>query len=109
MQGICLFMQLFGMHLCVYSIFLKAGSLYKFAIALAVASIWFTVLAAAPLRRLEHKVKSRYKIPFVKYPVADLFLLFTNNMGDFDSPISGTHQSRYDDTDGCGRASSETV
>ena len=77
MQGICLFMQLFGMHLCVYSIFLKAGSLYKFAIALAVASIWFTVLAAAPLRRLEHKVKSRYKIPFVKYPVADLFLLFT--------------------------------
>ena len=47
MQGICLFMQLFGMHLCVYSIFLKAGSLYKFAIALAVASIWFTVLAAA--------------------------------------------------------------
>ena len=56
MQGICLFMQLFGMHLCVYSIFLKAGSLYKFAIALAVASIWFTVLAAAPLRRLEHKV-----------------------------------------------------
>ena len=77
MQGICLFMQLFGMHLCVYSIFLKAGSLYKFAIALAVASIWFTVLAAAPLRRLEHKVKSRYKVPFVKYPVADLFLLFT--------------------------------
>ena len=77
MQGICLFMQLFGMHLCVYSIFLKAGSLYKFAIALAVASIWFTVLAAAPLRRLEHKVKHRYKIPLVKYPVADLFLLLT--------------------------------
>ena len=24
MQGICLFMQLFGMHLCVYSIFLRA-------------------------------------------------------------------------------------
>ena len=57
MQGICLFMLLFGMHLCVYSAFLKAGSLYKFAVVLAVASLWFSFLAAAPFRRIEYRVK----------------------------------------------------
>lgn len=77
MQGICLFMLLFGMHLCVYSTFLEAGNLYKFALALAVASMWFSALAAAPCRRLEHKIKTKWRIPYLKYPAADLLLLIT--------------------------------
>ena len=77
MQGICLFMLLFGMHLCVYSVFLKAGSLYKFAVVLAAASLWFSFLAAAPFRRIEYRVKHRLKIPVLKYPAADFLLVFT--------------------------------
>lgn len=77
MQGICLFMLLFGMHLCVYSAFLKAGSLYKFAVALAVASLWFSFLAAAPFRRIEYRVKYRFKIPVIKYPAAAFLLMLT--------------------------------
>lgn len=77
MQGICLFMLLFGMHLCVYSIFLKAGSLYKFAAALAVAAMWFSFLAAAPDRRMEQRVKQRFKLKHIKYPVADFLLVLT--------------------------------
>ena len=77
MQGICLFMLLFGMHLCVYSIFLKAGSLYKFAAALAVAAMWFSFLAAAPDRRMEQRVKQRFRLKHIKYPVADFLLVLT--------------------------------
>lgn len=77
MQGICLFMLLFGMHLCAYSIFLKAGSLYKFAVALAAASLWFSFLAAAPFRRIEFRMKRRLKIPVIKYPAADFLLVLT--------------------------------
>lgn len=77
MQGICLFMLLFGMHLCVYSIFLKAGSLYKFAAVLGAASMWFSFLKAAPLRRIESGVKRRLKIPVIKHPAADFLLVLT--------------------------------
>ena len=77
MQGICLFMLLFGMHLCVYSAFLKAGSLYKFAVVLAVASLWFSFLAAAPFRRIEYRMKYRFKIPVIKHPAAAFLLMLT--------------------------------
>ena len=70
-------MLLFGMHLCVYSAFLKAGSLYKFAVVLAVASLWFSFLAAAPFRRIEYRVKYRFKIPVIKYPAAAFLLMLT--------------------------------
>ena len=70
-------MLLFGMHLCVYSTFLKAGSLYKFAVALAVAAMWFSFLAAAPFRRIEARVKKRFKLSVVKYPAADFLLVLT--------------------------------
>lgn len=81
MQSICLAMILFGMHLCFFHAFLPAGSLYKFGICLTAASFWFVLLAAAPLRRLEARVKRRLRVPLVRYPVADILLLVTLLLG----------------------------
>lgn len=77
LQGICLGMILVGMNAVFYHAFFPYISMSKFSLALILAGIWFTILSVCPFQSLEERTRKRIDIPFIKNPVACLFLLFT--------------------------------
>lgn len=77
MQGICLGMILVGMNAVFYHAFFPYISMSKFSLALMLAGIWFTMLSVCPFQPLEERTRKRIDIPFIKNPVACLFLFLT--------------------------------